>query len=234
MAAHMAPSVTERYEAVQERIGAACRRAGRGPAEVRLIAVTKGVSAETIRTVAAAGARRFGENYVQEWRAKRDQLADLADLEWHFIGRVQRNKARPLGDFALVHSVADIRSAAALAAEGGRRRAVVPVLVQVNLAGEQTKAGISASELSRLLAEIRNLRGIRVEGLMTMPPPLPPEEVRPLFRALRVLRDRQEGAGELRELSMGMSADFEVAIEEGATLVRVGTAIFGPRRKEAT
>jgi len=232
MATYVAPSLTERYAGVCERIRVACRRVGRKPEDVRLVVVTKGVSAEVVRPVLDAGARRFGENYVQEWRDKREQLADVDDLEWHFIGRVQRNKVRLLGSFALIHSVADATTAAALSADGARRRSVVPVLVQVNLAGEPTKAGVAPAGLPRLLDEIRRLPWIRVDGLMTMPPPLPPEEVRPMFRALRALRDRQEDAEDLRELSMGMSGDFEVAIEEGATLVRVGTAIFGPRRKE--
>ena len=233
MAAGVASALTSCYAAVCERIVAACRRAGRPPESVRLVAVTKSVTAAAIRAVAAAGACRFGENYVQEWRAKRAQLIDLAGLEWHFIGRLQRNKARLISEFALVHTVADHDGAAALDRESARRGRILPVLVQVNLAGETTKAGVDPAALPELLAALRRLESLRVEGLMTIPPALPAEETRPLFRALRALRDRQEGADELRELSMGMSADFEVAIEEGATLVRIGTALFGPR-EEAT
>jgi pyridoxal phosphate enzyme (YggS family) len=246
MAAGVADPLTARYQAVCDRIAAACRRAGRAVDDVRLVAVTKGMPAEIIRAAAALGMRRFGENYIQESRAKRAHLTDLADIEWHFIGRIQRNKAAASADFALVHSLADERVAAVLDREGRRRAAAAPaggyggrcpapvrVLVQVNLAGEATKEGVPPAALPMLLAALRRLAWVRVEGLMTIPPPRLPEEVRPIFAALRELRDRQEAATELRELSMGMSADFEAAIEEGATLVRIGTAIFGPR-KEAT
>ena len=233
MAAGVADPLTTRYEAVCARIAAACRRAGRAADDVQLVAVTKGAPAEVVRAAVAVGMRQFGENYIQEWRAKRARLADVADIEWHFIGRVQRNKAAASAGFALVHSVADERVATVLDREGGRRAAPVRVLVQVNLAGEATKEGVPPAALPSLLAALRRLAWVRVEGLMTIPPPRSPEEVRPVFAALRELRDRQEAAAELRELSMGMSADFEVAIEEGATLVRIGTAIFGPRKEAA-
>jgi PLP dependent protein len=233
VAATMADSLKHRLIAVEARIAAACQRAGRRRSEVRLVAVSKGMPASLIREVAAAGVRLCGENYVQEWIAKRDQLADLRDIEWHFVGRIQRNKAAAIAEAALVHSVGDARAAAALDAAGARRRAAVRALVQVNLAGEETKGGVAPAALAGILAEIARLEWLRVEGLMTIPPPLSAEEARGLFRELRRLRDRQATAAELRELSMGMSADFEVAIEEGATLVRVGTAIFGPRKGQA-
>ena len=229
----MADPLTTHYQAVCARIAAACRRARRAAEDVRLVAVTKGMPAEVVRAAAAVGMRRFGENYIQEWRVKRASLTDVADIEWHFIGRVQRNKAAASADFALVHSVADERVAAVLDREGGRRAVPVHVLVQVNLAGEATKEGVAPAALPSLLAALRRFNWVRVEGLMTIPPPRPPEKVRPVFAALRELRDRQEAASELRELSMGMSADFEVAIEEGATLVRIGTALFGPRKEAA-
>ena len=196
------------------------------------MAVSKGVAAERIRELAALGVTRFGENYVQEWTAKREQLADVA-IEWHFIGRPQRNKARLIAAAALVHSVADARIAAALAAEARRDDVVVSVLVQVNVAGEATKGGVAPDALPPLLAELRSISALRVRGLMTMPPPVAAEQARPFFRALRELRDRDADAGDLIELSMGMSGDYEVAIEEGATLVRVGTALFGPRGEKA-
>ncbi len=218
---------------VRRRVDAACARAGRDPGSVRLVAVSKGMSADAIRGAIAAGAREFGENYVQEATAKRDALADVAGVTWHFIGRVQRNKAAAIATFDLVHSVADDRGAAALDAAARRRDTPLPVLVQVNVGGESSKAGIAPAELPRLVAAVRRLPALRLIGLMTLPPPLAPAAVRPLFAALRQLRDRQEDAETLRELSMGMSADFEVAIEEGATLVRIGTAIFGPRKGAA-
>jgi pyridoxal phosphate enzyme (YggS family) len=182
-----------------------------------------------MRAAAEAGARCFGENYVQEWRGKRDALADLPDVEWHFIGRLQRNKMRDAVGFTLVHSVADARVGAALSDEAVRRGRVLPVLLQVRLGGEATKAGVAPVEVTEAVRELRALPGLALRGLMTIPPPLAPEDVRPLYRELRAVRDAQARASELPELSMGMSADFEVAIEEGATLVRVGTAVFGPR-----
>ena len=246
MAADVADPLKARYQAVCDRITAACRRAGRAVEDVRLVAVTKGVPADVVRAAAALGMHRFGESYIQEWRAKRAHLMDLADVEWHFIGRIQRNKAAASADFALVHSVADERIAAVLDREGRRRAATaltdehggrcaapVRVLVQLNLVGEASKEGVPPAALPSLLAALRRLAWVRVEGLMTIPPPQLPEKVRPVFAALRELRDRQEAATELRELSMGMSTDFEVAIEEGATLVRIGTAIFGPRKEAA-
>lgn len=233
MAAHVADRLSARVEAVRARIAGACRRAGRAPDDVRLVAVSKGMPADLVREAAALGVRRFGENYVQEWVGKHALLADLSAIEWHFIGRVQRNKAAATAECALVHSLADARVAAVLDREGARRGAPVRVLVQVNLAAERTKGGVAPGDVPALLAALRRHAWLRVEGLMTIPPALPPDEVRPIFAALRALRDRQERAEELCELSMGMSADFEVAIEEGATLVRVGTALFGPRR-EAT
>jgi pyridoxal phosphate enzyme (YggS family) len=225
----MAAALSAAWDAVRRRVDAACTRARREPHTVRVVAVSKGVDADVLRAAAELGIRRFGENYVQEWAAKRDLLRDLVDLEWHFVGRVQRNKAAAVAQSALVHSIADGRVAAVLDREG-RVRSVIPALVQVNLTGEDTKAGVSPAALPSLLAELRGLPGIRIDGLMTMPPPLAPEDVRPLFQSLRELRDRQERPQTLPELSMGMSGDFEVAIEEGATLVRIGTAIFGPRR----
>ena len=224
---------TMQYAAVRDRVVAACRRVGRAPDAVRLVAVSKGMAAEIVRAAADAGARDFGENYVQEWQAKRAALADLAGVAWHFIGRVQRNKAAAIAELGLVHSVADERAARALDAAAERRGTALGLLLQVNLAAESTKGGVAPADLPRLLDSVRRLAWAHVRGLMIIPPPLAPETVRPLFAALRELRDRQEEPERLPELSMGMSADFEVAIEEGATLVRVGTAIFGPRRESA-
>lgn len=219
---------------LEARIAAACLRAGRARTEVTLVGVSKGMDGDVVRTAAAAGLVTFGENYVQEWLVKRDALADLeSEIAWHFIGRIQRNKAGAIAEAALVHSLADVRVARALAAVGARRGTPVRALVQVNVDAEASKGGVTPDLLPGVLAELRALDGLDIEGLMVIPPPLPPDEVRASFRRLRELRDRQSEAASLRALSMGMSGDFEVAIEEGATLIRVGTAIFGPRtRKE--
>jgi pyridoxal phosphate enzyme (YggS family) len=227
----MAIALSTAWAAVRTRVAAAAVRAGREPSEVAVVAASKGVGAEVLRAAAALGIRRFGENYVQEWQAKRAALAEAGALEWHFIGRVQRNKAAALAGCALVHSIADPRVAAILDREGRSGEAPVRVLVQVNLAGESTKAGIAAAALPRVLDDLRARPGLEVVGLMTMPPAGGPEDARPFFRALRELRDRQVAPDTLPQLSMGMSGDFEAAIEEGATLVRIGTALFGPRKE---
>jgi pyridoxal phosphate enzyme (YggS family) len=226
----MADTLNGRLAAVEARIVAACERSGRARSAVQLVGVTKGMEAAVVREAVAAGLSCFGENYVQEWVSKRAALAELTTIEWHFIGRVQRNKAAAVAEARLVHSLADLRVAAALEAAGARREAPVCALVQVNLEGEVTKGGVAPAALPEFLAALHGREWLRVEGLMAIPPPLDPGAMRGRFRALRELRDRQAEAARLRELSMGMSADFEVAIEEGATLVRVGTAIFGPRK----
>jgi pyridoxal phosphate enzyme (YggS family) len=233
----MASAVSARFVEIEARLGevetriaAACDRAGRARSDVRLVGVTKGMDATLVREAIAAGLRAFGENYVQEWSAKRAALADVPGIDWHFIGRIQRNKAATVAEARLVHSLADVRVATALDAAGARRAAPVEALVQMNLDDEATKGGIAPAALPEFLAAVRRHEWLRVVGLMTIPPPLDSEAIRARFRTLRVLRDRQADAGELRELSMGMSSDFEVAIEEGATLIRVGTAIFGARK----
>ncbi len=219
--------IAQRWREVSARVAAAAQRAGREPGSVTLVAVSKTHPVEAVRLAAAAGAREFGENYVQELVDK--QRAGL-DVRWHFIGRLQRNKAKYVaGKVALIHAV----DSAELAAELDRRAAALqPVLVAVNLGGEATKSGVTAAEAPALCARILAMGKLRLDGLMTMPPPVDdPEAVRPAFRALAELRGRlQDQLGHpLPELSMGMSHDFEVAISEGATLVRVGTAIFGER-----
>lgn len=231
MATAMVDAVSARLADVEARIGAACRRAGRARSEVRLVGVTKGKDAATIRAAVAAGLRTFGENYVQEWTGKRAALADVDGIEWHFIGRIQRNKAAIVAEACLVHSLADVRVAAALDAVGASRRVPVRALVQVNLDDEATKAGVAPALLPELLGALRAHAWLRVEGLMTIPAPQDPDAMRECFRALRVLRDGQREPASLPHLSMGMSGDFEAAIEEGATLVRVGTALFGPRER---
>jgi PLP dependent protein len=218
--------LAERVARVRERVAEAARRAGRNQTEVTLIAVSKTHPPELVREAHRAGLTAFGENYVQELRAKQTALADIADLAWHFVGGLQRNKAKEVvGRVALLHALDGVPLAEALS-----RRApagvVQDVLVEVNVGGEASKAGVAPADLPALLGALPAFPGVRCRGLMAIPPPaLRPEDNRPHFRALAALA-RAHG---LAELSMGMSDDFEVAIEEGATLVRVGTAIFGPR-----
>jgi hypothetical protein len=217
----------------RERIAAAARRAGRNPEAVRLVAVTKTVDLERLQEAVAAGQVRFGENYLQEARSKIAALGP--QVEWHFIGRLQSNKAKAAAAlFRLIHSVDRLSLAQALDAAAAGLGKVQDVLLQVNLAGEAAKSGVAPERAPELLEQLGRLGRLRVLGLMTMPPWLPdPEAVRPYFRALRELRDRLAARrllpGDLPELSMGMSGDFEVAVEEGATLVRLGTVIFGAR-----
>jgi pyridoxal phosphate enzyme (YggS family) len=223
-----------RLAAIRARIASAAIRSGRSPEAVRLIAVSKTFGPDAVRAAHAAGQREFGENRVQEALAKRAALADLP-LRWHLIGHLQSNKASKVpGAFACVESVDSLDLLTRLSRAAEAHRAVLPVLIQVDLAHEATKSGLDESELRPLLARARDLPGVRVDGLMLLPPYADDlEQVRPWFRRLRVLRDAllAEGvpAEQLRELSMGMSHDFEVAIEEGATMVRVGSAIFGAR-----
>jgi pyridoxal phosphate enzyme (YggS family) len=221
--------ITARLAELRERVALAARRAGRDPAAVTVVLASKTQPPEAIRAAYAAGAREFGENYVQEAAAKQDALADLGDLRWHLIGHLQTNKARDAANrFALIQSLDSARLAAAL----GRVRPAprVPVLIEVNAAGEVSKTGVEAAGLERLIEAAR--AAVDILGLMTIPPAAPdPERARPHFAMLREMRDRLAAATglALSELSMGMTGDFEVAIEEGATIVRVGRAIFGER-----
>ncbi|HSQ00963.1 MAG TPA: YggS family pyridoxal phosphate-dependent enzyme [Candidatus Dormibacteraeota bacterium] len=215
--------IAANLNAVRARIARAATRAGRDPQTVRLIAVSKTKSADAVRAAIAAGATDIGENYVQEAQAKRAAVGDGA--RWHLIGHLQRNKAaRAVEIFDCIQTVDSAALGAALSRSAAARGRTLRVLVEVRLGGEATKSGVEPAALPTLLAALQ-LPGLLVEGLMTVPPAGDAEAVRPHFRALRALRDR---AG-LRELSMGMSDDFEVAIEEGATMVRVGRAIFGAR-----
>jgi pyridoxal phosphate enzyme (YggS family) len=231
--------IPERVAAVRERIARAAERASRPPGEVTLVAVSKTHPAEAVRAAFAAGIRDFGENRVQEAEPKIACTADLAasGLRWHLVGHLQSNKARrAAGLFGVIQSVDSLELAERLARVGAETGRPVRTLVQVDLAGEATKFGLPEADLLPLLEALRGREGLRVEGLMLLPPLFDdPEEVRPYFRRLRLLRDRAQAAGTLegRELSMGMSHDFEAAIEEGATIVRVGTAIFGERKAAA-
>ena len=226
--------IAERVAAVRERIARAAARAGRAAAGITLVAVSKTHPPEAVREAFAAGVRDFGENRVQEAEPKIGALADIRpELRWHLVGHLQGNKARKAaGLFDRIHSLDDVLLARRLehaAAEGG---ALARVLVQVDLAGEASKFGLDPTHLFPALAELRGFKSLRVEGLMVLPPyEEDPERVRPFFRRLRELRDQALEKGLLlgSELSMGMSHDLEAAVEEGATLVRVGTAIFGER-----
>jgi PLP dependent protein len=211
---------------VRARIEAACLRAGRDPGSVRLLAVTKGRSAAEVRDLIAAGHRTLGENRVQDWRAMATELADPT-LHWHLVGHLQRNKVRYARPFELIHSLDSERLALALEAEGERHGHVFRTLLQVNLSGESTKYGVPGEDAAPLLARLEPLEHVTVEGLMTMAPFDDDVErararARPVFRGARALAD----ALGLEELSMGMSGDFEVAVEEGATLVRIGSTLF--------
>ena len=215
-------------------MAAAAGTAGRDPSSIRLVAVSKTFPAQAVREAYAAGQRDFGENRVQEGLQKIGETTDL-NIRWHLLGHLQTNKARKAGPaFALVQSVDSvelIQKLDAAALEAGR---TLELLIQVDLAGEATKFGVQPGEVPRLFDAAGACRAATVVGLMTLPPvPDTPEDARPWFQRLRTLRDEWLAAGVpasmLRELSMGMSGDFEVAIEEGATIVRVGTAIFGSR-----
>ncbi len=222
--------VAASWRAVQDRVRAAAARAGRPEQSVEVVAVSKLQPPRAIRAAYAAGARAFGENYAQELRDKAEALSDLPGLRWHAIGPLQTNKARYVARSAHVFHALDRLE---VAQELSRRRTGTPltVYVEVNVAGEASKSGVSPAALGALLEAVRPLPGLALVGLMTMPPLGPADEVRPLFRALAALGREHRLSG----LSMGSTHDFEVAIEEGATVVRVGTAIFGerPRRGAA-
>lgn len=226
-------SVASNLAEVRERIARAAVAAGRDPGSVRLVAVSKKHGPERVREAYEAGQRAFGENYAQELTAKAEALADLGEIEWHFIGHLQTNKARVVA--AHVHVVHTIDSAA-LARELGKRAAKsgrpapMPVLIEVNVAGEAQKAGAAPSEIDEVMKAIAGQPSLALRGLMTMPPADDLEAARKVFATLVSLRNLHGGAARLPELSMGMSHDLEAAVACGATLVRVGTAIFGERR----
>ena len=219
---------------VRERITRAAGRAGRDPATVRLVAISKTFSADHVRAVADCGQVDFGENRVQEAFDKMDRTADLP-LRWHLVGHLQSNKAKKAGSrFDVVHSVDNAALMTRLNEGAAGAARSVDLLIQIDLAGEPTKHGAGLDSLPAFFTAAAGLTAARLTGLMLLPPAVTdPEEARPFFRALREIREgltaRGRPASMLAELSMGMSHDFEVAIEEGATLVRVGTAIFGSR-----
>ncbi len=226
--------IADNLAAVRERIRAACSRAGRNPDEVRLVGVTKTVSNDRIREGAEAGLTILGENYIQEARQKIEALRGLG-VSWHFIGHLQSNKAKVAAElFDWVHTVDRASLAVELDRQAAKRGRVIPILLQVNVGDETSKSGVGPEGLPRLFESVLPLNNLSVRGLMAIPPlEEDPEKARPYFRMLRDLLERlKAGAphpGELVELSMGMSGDFEAAVEEGATFVRIGTSLFGHR-----
>lgn len=226
-------AIADNLTHILAKIADAARRAGRDPASVRLVAVSKTMPAEAVEEAARAGQRLFGENYVQEFTAKAREVRE--PVEWHFIGHLQSNKVKYLaGLVTCIHSVDRLSLAEEIDRQWAKLDAVCDILVQVNIAGEETKSGTSAAELTDLVAAMATLPHVRVRGLMTMPPFFDdPEEARPYFRELRRLADAVAAEKipgvSMAELSMGMSGDYEAAVEEGATLVRIGTALFGER-----
>lgn len=216
---------------VRERIARAAERAGRRPEEVRLVAVCKVVGAERVREAVAAGVTDLGENYVQEAAAKREAVGEEAS--WHLIGHLQRNKAaRAVAIFDMIQTADSLRIAEAIGKHAEAAGKTMQVLLQVNTSGEESKYGVEPEQVGGLLEAVAAVPGLRVKGLMTIGRWDPdPERARPEFRQLATLAGSLEGrtGAEMTWLSMGMSHDFEVAIEEGANLVRIGTGIFGPR-----
>jgi pyridoxal phosphate enzyme (YggS family) len=222
-------SLAERLQLIQSRLELAAKRAGRSASDVRLLAVSKRYPADVLREAYALGVRDFGENYVQEMVQKRADLADLGDLRFHLIGHLQRNKARHVVLAAhAIHSLDDVRTVIECGRRAVEAQRVLEVFIQVNVAGEVQKEGCSPSQLQELVDSVLSCPSLQLQGLMTIPPAVAePEQARPYFRQLYELQAALPVR--LSRLSMGMSADFEIAIEEGATDVRVGTALFGAR-----
>jgi pyridoxal phosphate enzyme (YggS family) len=219
---------------INNRIKEAAKRVGRDPDDIKLVAVTKRVEPERIKQALNLGFNRFGENYAQEFRDKSKILEDVAEdaIEWHFIGQLQKNKVKYIiGKVELIHSLDSLSVAREINKRAGTMDIKVPVLIEVDTGGEESKGGIAPTQLHGFLNELRALSSIEICGLMTMPPYFNNVEMaRPYFSRLREIRDDLlPNFPRLKELSMGMSGDFEVAIEEGATIIRVGSAIFGER-----
>lgn len=224
--------IASRYREVLDRVETACARVRRDPASVRIIAVSKTQPLEAIEAARSAGIREFGENRAQEMADKAEGAR--SDIRWHFIGHLQTNKVKQVvGRAALIHSVDSERLAGMINEEAGKRGLIQQVLLQVNVSGEETKSGLGLKDLRGTLLNIRYMEALKVRGLMTIAPYTDDiEEVRKVFAALRELRDglRDPRTGlDLDILSMGMTNDFEIAVEEGADLLRIGTAIFGSR-----
>ncbi len=230
--------LSENIKGVYRRMAHAAMRAGREPDEIRLIAVSKNVSASVVKIAIEAGLRDFGENRVQEFSAKRRKLSLPAgySLRWHLIGHLQKNKTKTAVElFDVIQSVDSVELAERINKQAEKMDKIQKILIQVKLSDEESKYGLVKEKVADFLSALTDMGNLRIEGLMTIPPFYDdPERVRPFFRELREIKEKACEMGfNLTELSMGMSHDFEVAIEEGATMVRVGTAIFGERKKEA-
>ena len=226
--------IADNLKSVKRRIGEAAIKAGRSPDSIRLVVVSKQAPSEKIISAYEAGAECFGENKIQEAVDKIENIK-LQGVGWHFIGHLQKNKIKYINShFDLIHSVDSLSLAEKISEHSKSQDRVQPVLLQINISGEEAKFGMSPSDLVEQLSDFAVFNGIRIKGLMTIPPQDPnPESSRQYFSALRLLRDKCQNLNidgiELNELSMGMTSDYKVAIEEGATLVRIGTAIFGLR-----
>jgi PLP dependent protein len=226
----IAPTIEENLAAVRARIADAAQKAGRDPSDITLVAVTKDVDAAAARAAVEAGVKELGENLVQELQRKQDALAGGA-VRWHMIGTLQRNKVRQVvGRVTLIHSVDSAGLAEAIGRSAVAAGIVQDVLLEVNTGGEATKHGVAAAAAEEAARGLLDVQGLRLHGFMTIAPQGDPDAAGRAFRTLRELRDEARArAPEVTELSMGMTEDFEVAIAEGATIVRIGTAIFGTR-----
>ena len=232
-------SIVENIARIRERIAAAARRAGRNPVEITLMGVSKTFPVELVREAYTAGIRIFGENRVQEFAGKADALRDLGDAQWNLIGHLQSNKAAKAAElFSAIDSLDSVKLAEKLSTAAERMGKTLPALIEINVGGEEAKSGIApgSEELETILLEAPQWKNLEVRGLMTVPPYNEvPESSRLFFRQLREIRDgiaaRHLPGVTMDVLSMGMSHDFEVAVEEGSTCVRVGTAIFGERAR---
>jgi pyridoxal phosphate enzyme (YggS family) len=229
----MAAEIEKNLNHVKEEINEACKRAGRDPKEVTLIAVSKTKPIEDLRAAYAAGARDFGENKVQELTGKIEEMP--ADIRWHMIGHLQRNKVKYIaGKVSLIHSVDSYRLAEEINIQAKKNNCTIPILIEVNYAKENSKFGIAPEEIKELVQEISELENVKIKGLMTIAPFVEdPEENREIFRGMKELsvdiaRENIDNV-EMEVLSMGMTNDYIVAVEEGSTMVRVGTGIFGAR-----
>jgi PLP dependent protein len=226
--------VAANYRKIIDRISEAALRVGRNPREIKLLAAAKSQNVELVQAAIAAGVRLIGENYVQEAEEKRHAISEA--VEWHMIGHLQRNKVKAaLSTFDLIQSLDSVALARELAKEGRRNGKRVRTLIEVNLGDEQSKSGIGRDKVAELVKSVSELAHLQVEGLMAVPPfKENPEEIRPYFRSLKELQVELQGRkipnGSFNELSMGMTHDYPIAIEEGATIVRIGTALFGSRK----
>jgi pyridoxal phosphate enzyme (YggS family) len=230
--------ILDNVQKVRERIASACVKTGRDPSEVTLVAVSKTFSADRITEAVRGGLRDIGENYVQELLGKKEEAADK-NITWHFIGHLQTNKVKYIAEWIhLIHTVDTVDLARELDKRGAKADRVVDVLVEVNTTGEVTKYGIQPGKAIAFVESLKEFQHIRLGGLMTIGPFLPdPECSRPMFRQLRLLKEEVAQLGQenvvMDHLSMGMTGDYEVAIEEGATILRIGTAIFGSRKNQS-